>query len=200
MPSDDKITKLERDLRQTRIAVLVLAVAMLVAIVWMRRARPSEIVVGDVTIGPSGLTIQPQEAPDVRVELSAHGLSVGGPHYSASFQSSNLMMSGEHGTTTIAPGNVVIEDKFGTSILTGGHWQAVATGAKGANLSVQVFDTGGTLAIGTSETGIQLHTGPVSTTLSGQNGSAEWMLIAGANPVIHVTNGTTTANVAPPAK
>jgi len=198
--TDDKITKLERDLRLTRMAVVILAVAMVVAIVWMRRSQPREIVVGDVRIGPSGLTIQPEEAPDVRVELTAHGLSVEGPHYSGSLQSSNLTMHGEHGTTTIAPNDVVIEDKFGTSILGGAHWQATAAGSKGSGLSVQVLDIGATLAIGGVEAGIQLDTGPKSTTLSGHNGAASWMLIAGPTPVIHVTDGTTSANVAPPVK
>jgi hypothetical protein len=202
MTSDDRIAKLERDLRHTRLGMLLLGVAAAVAIIWVRPKQPDELVFGDVKIDRSGVTIQPSEAPQVRVELSALGLRLGGPHYSASFQSTNATFEGEHGTTTLSPGEVVISNSLGQSILTGGHWQAVGRDAKhaGAHFGLDVQDTGATLAIGTPETGVLIDTGPRSTTLSGRNGVGSWMLVAGTEPRIYVTSGATTAALVPSTK
>jgi hypothetical protein len=138
----------------------------------------------------------------VRVELSAMGLHLRGPHYTSSLQSSNLTFEGEHGTTTMSPGELAINDLLGQSILAGGHWQAVGGDAKhaGAQFGLDVTDTGATLVIGPPGTGILIDTGAKSTTLSGRNGVGSWMLIAGAEPRIYVTTGATTAALVPTTK
>jgi hypothetical protein len=61
MTSDDRIAKLERDLRHTRLGMLLLVVAGAVAIIWGRPRQPDEIVFGDVKIDRSGVTIQPSD-------------------------------------------------------------------------------------------------------------------------------------------
>jgi hypothetical protein len=202
MTSDDRITKLERDLRYTRLGMLLVVVAGAVAIAWVRPRQPDELVFGDVRIHRSGVTIQASEAPDVRVELTASGLALRGPHFTSTLQSSNLTFDGEHGTTAVSPGELAIRDSFGLSILAGSHWQAGGGDAKrpGATFGLNVTDTGATLAIGPRGAEILIDTGAKSTTLSGRNGVGSWMLVAGAAPRIYVTAGATTAALAPSSK
>jgi hypothetical protein len=202
MTSDDRIAKLERDLRHTRLGMLLLVVAGSVAILWVCASRPDELVFGDVTINRSGVTIQPAEAPQVRVELTASGLRLRGPHYTSSLQSSNVTFDGELGTTSVSPTELAIKDSFGQSILAGGHWQAVAGDAKhtGAMFGLSVTEAGATLALGPRGAGIQIDTGAKSTTLSGRAGVGSWMLVAGAEPGVYVTTGATTAALVPASK
>lgn len=202
MTSDERIARLERDLKHTRFGMLLVAVGAAIAIIWGRSKQPDEIVMGDMKIDRSGITIQPPEAPQVRVELSSLGLRIHGAHFSSSMQSSNLTFEGEHGTTTVTPGQVAINDSLGQSILTGSHWQAVGGDAKhtGADVSLDVQESGATVAIGTRDAGVLIDTGAKSTILSGRNGVGSWTLVAGPEPRIYVASGSTTAALTPSSK
>jgi len=205
MTSDERIAKLERDLRHTRVGMALLAVAGAVAILAARPGQPSEIVLGDVKIDRSGVTIQASRAPEVRVELSASGLRLRGPHYTSTLQSSNLTLDGEHGTATLFAGKLAIKDDFGKSLLGGSDWQAVAGDGKGtgARFGLNVTESGAMLTIGPQGkpgTGFLLDASTKETILSGRNGDGSWVLHAGAAPEIYVTAGATTATLAPSVK